>query len=583
MGLRGKMKTHKNLQKGMYFAQTNSVYHIFPKLTRGIPQKKQTFPATAEKQKAFPAVSLAVPGEPWYNLLLFADFGGLSVKKALRIILPVSAVILIALLAVLFLLPGKNTPPWKQTGWIERDGQHYYLDPEGNPMTGWHNIEGKRYCFDSEGVMLTGWVEENGQRKYLDSTGILRTGWLSDGGQDYYMLSDGSPASGWQNIEGKLHYFNADGTPRPGWAEKEGIAYYILPSGKVATGWQEIDGVQYFLNSDGTPYTGWLTTSDGTLYISQTGTVATGWVDTEDGRYCFDEKGAPLNGWQEADGSRYYLDETGRAVTGWMEENGTRYFMDETGASISGWLDWSGNRYFFDESGAAVTGWLEQDGNKYYLTASGVVRGKYLIDDVPYYFTSTGANIILVNPWNSLPEDFTVDLVQTTGGWVAPECKEPLEQMLADCRAAGFSPQIVSSYRSIADQRVNLANMVASMNGDYAAATKIVAVPGTSEHHLGLALDIVDSAYPKLNHQQENMPTQKWLMENCWKYGFIMRYPANTTEITGIIYEPWHYRYVGLELAKEIHDLDNICLEVYIDQLTNDGTTCGGKLVTTDN
>jgi D-alanyl-D-alanine carboxypeptidase len=79
------------------------------------------------------------------------------------------------------------------------------------------------------------------------------------------------------------------------------------------------------------------------------------------------------------------------------------------------------------------------------------------------------------------------------------------------------------------------------------------------------------------------MPTQKWLMENCWKYGFIMRYPANTTEITGIIYEPWHYRYVGLELAKEIHDLDNICLEVYIDQLTNDGTTCGGKLVTTDN
>ena len=148
--------------------------------------------------------------------------------------------------------------------------------------------------------------------------------------------------------------------------------------------------------------------------------------------------------------------------------------------------------------------------------------------------------------------------------------------MLEDCRAAGCYPRIVSSYRSIADQRVNLQNMINSMGGDYEAATKIVAVPGTSEHHLGLAFDIVDANYPKLNHDQAKMPTQKWLMENSWKYGFIMRYPEGTTDITGIIYEPWHYRYVGREMAAELYEL-GVCLEVYIDNLTNDGTTCGGK------
>ena len=68
-----------------------------------------------------------------------------------------------------------------------------------------------------------------------------------------------------------------------------------------------------------------------------------------------------------------------------------------------------------------------------------------------------------------------------------------------------------------------------------------------------------------------------WLAENAWRYGFILRYPLDTTEITGIIYEPWHYRYVGVEMALEIRDLGGITLEEYIDNLTNDGTTCGGQ------
>ena len=94
-------------------------------------------------------------------------------------------------------------------------------------------------------------------------------------------------------------------------------------------------------------------------------------------------------------------------------------------------------------------------------------------------------------------------------------------------------------------------------------AGKVVAVPGTSEHQLGLAVDIVDIENQILDEDQEKTAVQKWLMKNSWRYGFILRYPNDKSNITGIIYEPWHYRYVGKEAAKEIYDLD-VCLEEYL-------------------
>lgn len=98
-----------------------------------------------------------------------------------------------------------------------------------------------------------------------------------------------------------------------------------------------------------------------------------------------------------------------------------------------------------------------------------------------------------------------------------------------------------------------------------AKAGRQVAVPGTSEHQLGLAVDIVDVSYQLLDTNQENTDVQKWLLENSWRYGFILRYPTDKTDITGIVYEPWHYRYVGKEYAKEIHE-KGVCLEQYLEQ-----------------
>ena len=94
-------------------------------------------------------------------------------------------------------------------------------------------------------------------------------------------------------------------------------------------------------------------------------------------------------------------------------------------------------------------------------------------------------------------------------------------------------------------------------------ARELVAYPGTSEHQLGLALDLVDARHVKLDSSQENTKAYKWLYEHCAEYGFIVRYPNGKTDITGIIYEPWHFRYVGVEAATYMVE-HNLCLEEFV-------------------
>ncbi len=181
---------------------------------------------------------------------------------------------------------------------------------------------------------------------------------------------------------------------------------------------------------------------------------------------------------------------------------------------------------------------------------------------------------ILVNPWYILPEGY--DEVATSsipnGESVDSRCYPEFVKMLDDCRAAGGQPVVCSSYRSHAKQVVLFDDQVKGLmakgmkkqDAEAQAGTE-VAVPGTSEHELGLAVDICDYKYQNLDDAQADTVTQKWLINHCWEYGFILRYPKNKTAITGIIYEPWHYRYVGKEAAKEITE-KGICLEEYLEQ-----------------
>lgn len=182
-------------------------------------------------------------------------------------------------------------------------------------------------------------------------------------------------------------------------------------------------------------------------------------------------------------------------------------------------------------------------------------------------------NLILVNPQNTIPDGYadSITLTQLQNGQaIDSRCYPDLQEMMDACRADGLSPLIVSSFRSnetqesLYNRKINQFKDMGYNDDDAKIeAGRIVAVPGTSEHQLGLAIDVVDTSYQTLDEQQENTPTQKWLMQNSYKYGWILRYPNSKKDITGIIYEPWHYRYVGKETAEEIYN-SGVCLEEYL-------------------
>ena len=180
-------------------------------------------------------------------------------------------------------------------------------------------------------------------------------------------------------------------------------------------------------------------------------------------------------------------------------------------------------------------------------------------------------NLVLANPWNKLPEDFTVQLADIAGGHrVDARIVDDLDAMMKDMAKDGCSAFVCSSYRTHSKQTTLYNNEVADyLSRGYSEedaaveAAKWVAIPGTSEHQTGLAVDIMSNHYLVLDEGQEDTAEQKWLMENSWKYGFILRYPSDKSDITGIYYEPWHYRYVGKTAAKEIYE-KGICLEEYL-------------------
>lgn len=182
--------------------------------------------------------------------------------------------------------------------------------------------------------------------------------------------------------------------------------------------------------------------------------------------------------------------------------------------------------------------------------------------------------LLLVNKNHKIPENYKVELAELESGYqVDIRIAEPLEEMLSDARREGLYPIICSSYRSNEKQQKLYNNKVTEYERwgctseeaqEYASYW--VAIPGTGEHETGLAVDIVSSDYQILNEKQEETEVQKWLMENSYKYGFALRYPTDKKSITMINYEPWHYRYVGIDNATYMKE-HNMCLEEYIDYL----------------
>ena len=392
-----------------------------------------------------------------------------------------------------------------------------------------------------------------------------RSGWhITDAGQvqfrDYYAR----PLTHWQTIEGKQYYFGEDGSRYSGWLDTEKGRCYLDSNGVLQSGWLELEGKRYYTDEKGILQTGWLEQEKGKVYLDEDGSLHTGWLELPEGKYLLDSEGYPRTGWLEDEGLRYYFREDGSLNESWQDSpEGLSYLTD--GNPHIGWLDVPEGKFYFNEDGKAHTGWVTDETGRFYLYGDGTFATGFVeVDGIERYFTASGEYVLLCNRWNPVPEDFEMNLVSIGKFKIDASCSDALQQMLDDGKEDGFNITINNTYRSKATQE----NMWKVRQEKYmgqgmtlaeadAYIGRSVAVPGTSEHQTGLALDV--------NKTQKNY---KWLADNSWKYGFILRYPDDKIDITGIIYEPWHFRYVGKAFAKEVYD-SGLCLEEYLEALKN--------------
>lgn len=184
--------------------------------------------------------------------------------------------------------------------------------------------------------------------------------------------------------------------------------------------------------------------------------------------------------------------------------------------------------------------------------------------------------LILVNKDNALPEDYSFEQHTLNSGFVIDE------QMYIDfyrftkaCNDADLHYNIISAYRDREAQQGiidrNIQELMDKGLSEEEARTKTyetVQMVGCSEHETGLCLDLSDEEHFSLTEDLETNPTVKWFTDNCYHYGFILRYPKDKADVTGIAYEPWHFRYVGEEAAAFMHE-HNLTLEEFHQLLGN--------------
>jgi LAS superfamily LD-carboxypeptidase LdcB len=212
---------------------------------------------------------------------------------------------------------------------------------------------------------------------------------------------------------------------------------------------------------------------------------------------------------------------------------------------------------------------------------------------VPLSSLKYSENLLLVNKWNPLASNYIPtnlkSVLDKNNKLIVPsklnymeinsEALTSLVRMLKAAKIEGYTDFVVSSgYRSMSSQtyfyknKINYFSKTLSLKDAQIKAATIVAPPGMSEHHTGLAIDITTKELLRtvdhLSQAFSNTPQGKWLSNNSWRYGYVIRYQHDKTKYTGIISEPWHLRYVGLPHS-EIMKKNNMCQEEYLEYIKN--------------
>ena len=188
----------------------------------------------------------------------------------------------------------------------------------------------------------------------------------------------------------------------------------------------------------------------------------------------------------------------------------------------------------------------------------------FLQSSLPVIDTSE-EQFMLVNQWNMLDAAYVPEVQEIENVEISTLAYDSLQQFVADARAEGLKVFISSGYRSYEIQEELMEEDVSAYGQE--EALKTLAMPGASEHQTGLAVDLTDVYYEYKDESIENTETYQWLLAHCQEYGFILRFPKGKEAITGIDYEPWHFRYVGVEAATYIQE-HSLTLEEFLSLYT---------------
>ncbi len=208
------------------------------------------------------------------------------------------------------------------------------------------------------------------------------------------------------------------------------------------------------------------------------------------------------------------------------------------------------------------------------LEANEVTTGTGVSSEETANLSKDDWQLVLVNKQHPVPDDYTFTLGTIKGSMKCDErIIDDLMDMMQEAKADGVNLVICSPYRDYNRQTVLFNRKIDcymeqgySYLEAYKIASMTVTVPGASEHQIGLALDIVSTTYSSLDVDFGETEAGIWLREHCAEYGFILRYPLGKEYITGIQYEPWHFRYVGKQAAQIIMEND-LTLEEFLDTL----------------
>lgn len=189
-------------------------------------------------------------------------------------------------------------------------------------------------------------------------------------------------------------------------------------------------------------------------------------------------------------------------------------------------------------------------------------------------FSKDDWRLILVNKQHSIPDDYEFKLGTITGYLQCDErIIDDLRAMLQAAKEDHINLTISSPYRTQERQENNFNDRIAlymrkgmSYMEAYQRTSRVITIPDNSEHQIGLALDILCDSYKEMNAGFADTEAGKWLAANSYKYGFILRYPEGKEYYTGIDYEPWHFRYVGVDAATVITE-KGITLEEFWEDL----------------